>query len=91
MTTRQFLSILLSCIIFMHPLTALQWLGTGLVFASLYYQAFVKSAAKRKEKRRRRAAPAPAAGGKAAGRSVSRSRREKGRAALREPPRRETY
>jgi len=50
MTTRQFLSILLSCIIFMHPLTGMQWLGTFLVFASLYYQAFVKSAAKKEEK-----------------------------------------
>ena len=46
MTTRQFLSILLSCIIFMHPLTALQWVGTIMVFASLYYQAFVKQQAK---------------------------------------------
>ena len=42
MTTRQFLSILLSCVIFMHPLTAPQWAGTALVFASLYYQAFLK-------------------------------------------------
>jgi adenosine 3'-phospho 5'-phosphosulfate transporter B2 len=67
MTTRQFLSILLSCIIFMHPLTALQWLGTGLVFASLYYQAFVKSAAKKEgEAAKEEAAPAPASGGKAA-------------------------
>ena len=47
MTTRQFLSILLSCVIFLHPLTPMQWLGTGLVFASLYYQAFVKSHAKK--------------------------------------------
>lgn len=46
MTTRQFLSILLSCVIFMHPLTALQWVGTIMVFASLYYQAFVKQQAK---------------------------------------------
>ena len=44
MTTRQFLSILLSCLIFMHPLTWQQWLGTALVFASLYYQAFNKGA-----------------------------------------------
>ena len=67
MTTRQFLSILLSCIIFMHPLTALQWLGTVLVFASLYYQAFVKSATKKEgEAAKEEAAPAPASGGKAA-------------------------
>ncbi len=67
MTTRQFLSILLSCIIFMHPLTALQWLGTGLVFASLYYQAFVKNAAKKEAEGKEEtvAAQAPA-GGKAA-------------------------
>jgi len=38
MTTRQFLSILLSCIIFMHPLTLGQWAGTVLVFGSLYYK-----------------------------------------------------
>ena len=44
MTTRQFLSILLSCLIFMHPLTWQQWLGTALVFASLYYRAFNKGA-----------------------------------------------
>jgi len=42
MTTRQFLSILLSCIIFMHPLTAPQWAGTAMVFSALYYQAFLK-------------------------------------------------
>jgi adenosine 3'-phospho 5'-phosphosulfate transporter B2 len=42
MTTRQFLSILLSCILFMHPLTWQQWCGTGMVFSALYYQAFLK-------------------------------------------------
>lgn len=42
MTTRQFLSILLSCIIFMHPLTWQQWCGTAMVFGALYYQAFLK-------------------------------------------------
>lgn len=40
MTTRQFLSILLSCIIFLHPLTWGQWLGTTLVFGALYYKTF---------------------------------------------------
>lgn len=40
MTTRQFLSILLSCIIFVHPLSEGQWLGTLIVFATLYYQSF---------------------------------------------------
>ena len=38
MTTRQFLSILLSCLIFMHPLSLGQWAGTVLVFGSLYYK-----------------------------------------------------
>lgn len=38
MTTRQFLSILLSCLIFLHPLTLGQWVGTVLVFGSLYYK-----------------------------------------------------
>lgn len=38
MTTRQFLSILLSCILFAHPLSLGQWAGTLLVFGTLYYQ-----------------------------------------------------
>ena len=42
MTTRQFLSILLSCLLFVHPLTAYQWLGTVIVFGTLYYKAFGK-------------------------------------------------
>ena len=46
MTSRQFLSILLSCLIFMHPLTAQQWAGTGLIFSALYYQAMAKSRSK---------------------------------------------
>lgn len=36
MTTRQFLSILASCLLFAHPLSAGQWVGTGLVFGTLY-------------------------------------------------------
>ena len=39
MTTRQFLSILLSCILFFHPLTLGQWAGTVMVFGSLYYKS----------------------------------------------------
>ena len=35
---RQFLSILLSCIIFANPLTFGQWGGTGIIFGSLYYK-----------------------------------------------------
>jgi adenosine 3'-phospho 5'-phosphosulfate transporter B2 len=42
MTSRQFLSILLSCVIFMHPLTAAQWAGTATIFGALYYQAATK-------------------------------------------------
>lgn len=38
MTTRQFISILLSCILFVHPLTGGQWLGTATVFGALYYK-----------------------------------------------------
>ena len=38
MTTRQFISILLSCILFAHPLSAGQWVGTGAVFGALYYK-----------------------------------------------------
>jgi adenosine 3'-phospho 5'-phosphosulfate transporter B2 len=42
MTTRQFLSILLSCVIFAHPLSLGQWAGTGLVFGALYYKTLAK-------------------------------------------------
>lgn len=42
MTTRQFISILLSCILFAHPLTGGQWLGTVMVFGALYYKSFSK-------------------------------------------------
>ena len=42
MTTRQFLSILLSCILFAHPLSGGQWVGSLLVFGTLYYQSFAK-------------------------------------------------
>jgi adenosine 3'-phospho 5'-phosphosulfate transporter B2 len=50
MTTRQFISILLSCIIFMHPLTLPQWGGTCMVFGALYYNAFLKAARKGSKK-----------------------------------------
>lgn len=42
MTTRQFLSILLSCVLFVHPLSGGQWVGTLIVFGTLYYQGFAK-------------------------------------------------
>merc|ERR1712118_291661 len=44
MTTRQFLSILLSCILFAHPLTLGQWGGTGMIFGSLYYKSLTSKA-----------------------------------------------
>uniref|UniRef100_A0A7S1VK03 Uncharacterized protein n=1 Tax=Sexangularia sp. CB-2014 TaxID=1486929 RepID=A0A7S1VK03_9EUKA len=48
MTTRQFLQILLSCIVYAHPLSQGQMLGTFAVFASLYYKAVTKGKAKKK-------------------------------------------
>jgi hypothetical protein len=38
MTTRQFLSILLSCVLFIHPLSTGQTMATGVVFGALYYK-----------------------------------------------------
>ena len=49
MTTRQFLSILLSCILFMHPLSLGQWVGTTLVFGALYYKTLTGGAGKGKK------------------------------------------
>ncbi len=44
MTIRQFLSLLLSSIIFLHPLSIGQWAGAFIVFGVLYYkEAFMKS------------------------------------------------
>lgn len=42
MTTRQFISILLSCILFAHPLSGGQWVGTVMVFGALYYKSLSK-------------------------------------------------
>jgi len=39
MVTRQVVSIILSCIIYLHPLTVPQWLSAALVFGTLYYKA----------------------------------------------------
>jgi len=39
MTTRQVISILLSCIIYLHPLTFPQWIAVLIVFGTLYYKA----------------------------------------------------
>lgn len=41
MTTRQFLSILASSIIFAHPLSSGQWVGTVMVFGALYSKTLV--------------------------------------------------
>lgn len=38
MTTRQFVSILISCALFLHPLSKGQWAGTFMVFGALYYK-----------------------------------------------------
>ncbi|KAF3330373.1 UDP-galactose/UDP-glucose transporter 5B-like protein [Carex littledalei] len=40
MTTRQFVSILLSCIWFSHPLSSVQWIGAVIVFSGLYTKSF---------------------------------------------------
>mmetsp|Transcript_20188 Transcript_20188/g.77300 ORF Transcript_20188/g.77300 Transcript_20188/m.77300 type:complete len:340 (+) Transcript_20188:74-1093(+) len=43
MTTRQVFTILLSCIVFFHPLSLGQWLGAGTVFGALYYKGYKKT------------------------------------------------
>ena len=43
MTIRQVISILLSCIIFLHPLSILQWIAVFVVFGTLYYKAMAKT------------------------------------------------
>ncbi len=47
MTTRQFVSVLLSSIIFLNPLTFVQWIGTSIVFGALYYQGLMKARGKK--------------------------------------------
>jgi adenosine 3'-phospho 5'-phosphosulfate transporter B2 len=42
MTTRQFVGILLSALLFMHPITFSQWVGATLVFVALYWRAVGK-------------------------------------------------
>jgi putative copper export protein len=42
MTTRQFFSILLSSLVFLHPIAAPQWFGALLVFGALYSSAVMK-------------------------------------------------
>ncbi|MQL74283.1 hypothetical protein Taro_006646, partial [Colocasia esculenta] len=43
MTTRQLVSIFLSCMWFGHPLSPIQWVGAALVFGALYTRNFLKS------------------------------------------------
>ncbi|XP_004487040.1 UDP-galactose/UDP-glucose transporter 5 [Cicer arietinum] len=47
MTTRQLVSIMLSCVWFSHPLSWEQWIGAVIVFASLYAKSFWKKAPQR--------------------------------------------
>ena len=47
MTTRQFFSVLLSAIIFVHPITLSQWFGASMVFAALWMKTFLSSKAKK--------------------------------------------
>ncbi|PON52549.1 UAA transporter [Trema orientale] len=44
MTTRQLVSILLSCLWFSHPLSWEQWIGAVIVFGSLYVKSFLRKA-----------------------------------------------
>ncbi|KAH1066839.1 hypothetical protein J1N35_031826 [Gossypium stocksii] len=44
MTTRQLVSIMLSCVWFSHPLSWEQWIGAVIVFGSLYSKNFLKTA-----------------------------------------------
>lgn len=43
MTTRQLVSIMLSCVWFAHPLSWEQWIGAAIVFGSLYAKSFLRS------------------------------------------------
>jgi adenosine 3'-phospho 5'-phosphosulfate transporter B2 len=42
MTTRQCLSVMLSALLFAHPITSSQWLGASTVFGALYWQVLDK-------------------------------------------------
>lgn len=46
MTLRQFISMLLSSVIYLHPLSSWQWLSTVIVFGSLYYKEAFKRPAR---------------------------------------------
>ena len=42
MTTRQLVSIMLSCLLYFHPLTVGQWAGATVTFAAIYYEGASK-------------------------------------------------
>lgn len=42
MTTRQMMSVLLSCVFFSHPVNVLQGLAAAVVFLSLYGEVWVR-------------------------------------------------
>ncbi|KAJ0020020.1 hypothetical protein Pint_32311 [Pistacia integerrima] len=46
MTTRQLVSIMLSCVWFSHPLSWEQWIGSVIVFGSLYVKSFLRNVPK---------------------------------------------
>ncbi|KAJ4725889.1 UDP-galactose/UDP-glucose transporter like [Melia azedarach] len=47
MTTRQLVSIVLSCVWFAHPLSWEQWIGAVIVFGSLYARSFLKKSSEK--------------------------------------------
>lgn len=57
MTTRQLVSIMLSCVFFGHPPTAPQWAGATLVFGALYLKTYLNS-----KKPKPKPTPLPAVG-----------------------------
>jgi adenosine 3'-phospho 5'-phosphosulfate transporter B2 len=54
MTTRQLVSILLSSLIFLDPLTWQQWSGVLMVFSAIYARAYMKHASRPASAPRRR-------------------------------------
>ncbi|KAL3695127.1 hypothetical protein R1sor_008778 [Riccia sorocarpa] len=46
MTTRQLVSIFLSCLLFAHPLTVRQWGAAMVVFSALYFKSYVSASKK---------------------------------------------
>lgn len=48
MTTRQTISITLSCIIYLHPLSAYQIIGAVIVFLAVYIKSFIRKKPKKK-------------------------------------------